>query len=156
MGPGQDAESEELLAAIQPLLDRLPGDTASSLSNELSTLFRIWLGNRARYKQTPCEGTPSSSNSQNPLGNTPSRTNSTGSGQKRQSDDGNYSNLSGNSEQGNGKRPRNTSRPSSGSTKRWACPYYKRDPHRYCVEGDFGDYRKCSRSPGFSEVHRVK
>jgi hypothetical protein len=153
----QDAGSEEFLAAVQPLLDQLPIEIASSLGNELLSLFGIWLGNRTRYQQAPYDGTPSSSNSQNPHGNTPPPTNSTGSGQKRLSDDGSgYSNPSGNSGDGKRKRPRNVSQTPSGSMRKWACPYYQRDPHSYCVEGDFGDYRKCSRSPGFSEVHRVK
>lgn len=156
-GRTQDAGSEELLLAIQPFLDRLPHETASSLGNELLSLFGIWLGNRLPYRQAPCEDTPSSSNSQNPQGNTPTPTNSTGSVPKRLSDDGSgYSDPSGNSGDGKRKRPRNVSQTPSGPMRRWACPYYQRDPHFYCVAGDFGDYRKCSRSPGFSEVHRVK
>jgi len=153
----QNAGSEEFLVAIQPLLDRLPVEIASSLGNELLSLFGIWLGSRAPYHQTPCDGTPSSSTSQNPQRNTHTPTNSTGSVQKRLSDDGSgYSDPSGNSGDGKRKRPRNVSQTPSGSTRKWACPYYQRDPHSYCVVGDFGDYRKCSRSPGFSEVHRVK
>jgi hypothetical protein len=156
-GPAQDAGSEEFLAAIQPLLNKLPAEIASSLGNELLSLFGIWLGNRLPYQQVPCDGTPSSSNSQNPHGNTPTPTNSTGSVPKRLSDDGSgYSNPSGNSGDGKRKRPRNVSQTPSRSTRKWACPYYQRDPHSYCVLGDFGDYRKCSRSPGFREVHRVK
>jgi hypothetical protein len=45
---------------------------------------------------------------------------------------------------------------STTSRKMWACPYYKREPHRYCVVTELGDFRKCAKSPGFSEVHRVK
>ena len=156
-GQAQDAGSEELLLAIQPLLDQLPSEAASSLSNELLSLFGIWLGNRPPYQQVPCDGTPCSSNSQHPHGNTPTPTNSTGSVPKRLSDDGSgYSDPSGNSGDGKRKKLRNVSQTPSGSMRRWACPYYQRDPHFYCVAGDFGDYRKCSRSPGFSEVHRVK
>ncbi len=156
-GQAQDAGSEELLAAIQPLLDKLPCENASSLGNELLSLFGIWLGNRPPYQQVLCDGTPSSSNSQNPHGNTLTPTNSTGSVPKRLSDDGSgYSNPSDNSGDGKRKRPRNISQTTLEPMRRWACPYYQRDPHFYCVAGDFGDYRKCSRSPGFSEVHRVK
>lgn len=154
-GQVPNAGAEEFLAAIQPLLDQLPIVIASSLGNELLSLFGIWLGNRATYRQAPCDDTPSSSNSQRPPENTP--TNSTGSVPKRLSDDGSgFSNPSGESGDGKRKRPRNVSQTPSGSTKKWACPYYQRDPHSYCVVGDFGDYRKCSKSPGFSEVHRVK
>jgi hypothetical protein len=152
-----DAGSEEFLATIQPLLNRLPAEIASSLGNELLSLFGIWLGDRGSHQQAPCDVTPSSSNLQRPPGNTPTPTNSTSSVPKRLSDDGSgYSDPSGNGEDGKRKRPRNVSQTPSGSTRKWACPYYQRDPHSYCVIGDFGDYRKCSRSPGFSEVHRVK
>jgi hypothetical protein len=155
--PTHGAGSEELLTAIQPLLDQLPSEISGSLSNELLSLFGIWLGNRPAYRQIACDDTPSSSNSQIRPGNTPTPTNSTGSVPKRLSDDGSgYSNPSGNSGDGRRKRPRNTSLTPSVSSRRWACPYYQRDPHSYCVAGDFGDYRKCSRSPGFSQVHRVK
>jgi hypothetical protein len=40
--------------------------------------------------------------------------------------------------------------------RKWACPFYQREPYRYCIETEFGDFRKCARSPGFDQVHRVK
>jgi hypothetical protein len=43
-----------------------------------------------------------------------------------------------------------------GEGPKWACPFYKREPERYCVETEFGDFRKCAKSPGFPQVHRVK
>jgi hypothetical protein len=45
---------------------------------------------------------------------------------------------------------------STGDRKRWACPFYRREPHLYCIATEFGDFRACAKSPGFSELHRVK
>jgi hypothetical protein len=38
----------------------------------------------------------------------------------------------------------------------WACPFYQREPGRYCEKTELGDFRKCAKSPGFSELHRIK
>jgi hypothetical protein len=43
-----------------------------------------------------------------------------------------------------------------GEGPKWACPFYQREPERYCVETEFGDFRNCAKSPGFVQVHRVK
>jgi hypothetical protein len=40
--------------------------------------------------------------------------------------------------------------------RKWACPFYEREPYRCCVETESGDFRKFARSPGFDQVHRVK
>jgi hypothetical protein len=43
-----------------------------------------------------------------------------------------------------------------GEGPKWACPFYQREPERYCVETELSDFRKCAKSPGFPQVHRVK
>jgi len=149
---------EELLTAVQSLLDRLPAEVAFRLAVEIQSLYHKFFKG-AYYSRTPYPHTPSSSNSHNPPTSTPINSSSSGSGQKRPSDNGaEWWSPSGNGGDGDGNRKRPRKSPSSPgrSGKRWACPYYLRDPHKYCVESEFGDYRKCSKSPGFGEVHRVK
>lgn len=100
---------------------------------------------------------PPSSNPEKTSGNPSTSASSTGNSKKRSIEDTpDDASLHRNGGNGNPKRPRKTTSSSEGTGKRWACPYYQKEPHRYCTEGLFGDYRNCSKSPGFSEVHRVK
>lgn len=81
--------------------------------------------------------------------------NSTPRGGKRGRDD--EDDESGNSgDTGPHKKQKHNGESNHPFRQKWACPYYQREPHRYCVETDFGDYRKCAKSPGFDQVHRVK
>lgn len=59
-------------------------------------------------------------------------------------------------DEGRHKKRRLKGKSNTKDRRKWACPFYQREPHRYCVETEFGDFRKCARSPGFDLVHRVK
>lgn len=91
----------------------------------------------ARYGCTP-EGSKLVSNSKK-------RASRDGDGEPPDTDD-----------EGRRKKRKLKEEPNTKDRRKWACPFYQRKPYQYCVETEFGDFRKCARSPGFDQVHRVK
>ena len=147
----------EYISGFQGLFDRLPDELEMELrdwlANLTASLLHSWLNN---YTPLQCPAQPSGPPTTSTYDATNSSSNPTppvGGGQKRTSSDANGSFPTGDNSEGNRKRPRTKVEPLSGSRRRgWACPYYQRDPHQYCV----GEWHLCAKGPGFSQVHRVK
>jgi hypothetical protein len=143
----------DFISGVRPLFDQIPDELSIELSRRLAFLFDSWLSSHIPL-QCPAQpsGPPTTSNCNTGNSNL-NQTRPVVNGQKRASSDGNGSSPPGDNSDGNRKRPRTKAEPPSGSSRRgWACPYYQREPHRYCI----GEWRLCAKSPGFSQVHRVK
>jgi hypothetical protein len=136
-------------------LDHLPDDILIPLFTSLTALFKS-----KAYALTavqPAENSTSGSGSfdsaqyrYNPessrsISNSKKRAARDGDGESPDTDD-----------EGHHKKRRLKGESNSKDRRKWACPFYQREPYRYCVETEFGDFRKCARSPGFDQVHRVK
>jgi hypothetical protein len=146
------ATCHDFLSDIQPLLDQLPNEISMQLRSRVACLIEAWLSHKNLQRPVhPCENSqPSSSTT---VASNLTTTAQTGTGRKRAPSDGDGSSPSGDRGDGNGKRPKARVALQPGSNnRRWACPYYQREPHRYCL----GEWRLCAKSPGFSQVHRVK
>jgi hypothetical protein len=146
--------SEVFVSGFLPLINQLPNEIALELSRKLVVLAEFWLGvhGAVQCPLRPSE-TPQSSDF-DAAGNSLTPSSSSKSGErKRASSDGDGSSPPGDG--GDGRRKRFKTRPEpqpQESNRRWACPFYQREPHRYCL----GKWRLCAKSPGFREVHRVK
>jgi hypothetical protein len=94
-----------------------------------------------------------------PTSHTPGNTSQQSKDARKRPSDNNGSPGRGGGDPGSPKRPKMGAPPAclAQNERGWACPFYARDPEKYCAQGEFADYRRCSRSPGFqSDVHRVK
>jgi hypothetical protein len=155
--PGLDeyATVEDILHEFRPLIEQLPTELSIELGRTLAFLTERWLDNQnIQQRPVPARETPRTSDS-NAAEASLTAVPPSGTAKKRASSNeyGSFSPGEGNRGGGNGKRPKNTlDQHSESTTRRWACPYYQREPHRYCL----GKWRLCAKSPGFSEVHRVK
>ena len=147
------ATCQDTLYGFLPLFDLLPHEISVELISKLQFWMDRWLNNQS-ILQRPLQsaeayqGFGSSAPGASPTLSTPS-----GSRQKRASSDGDGSSSPGGRGGSNGKRPKTRQESQTGNnTRRCACPYYQREPHRYCQ----GKWRLCAKNPGFREVHRVK
>jgi hypothetical protein len=155
--------SENMLSMLRPLFATLPDEISQPLTRDLTLLFDSWAvdGSLERPSHPPSSSssTPPRSQANGSAGSSTEHTSSSGSGKKRPLRNGDESPEDGDDDK-NGDETRKRLRLSSQSQEdialRWACPFYQRSPHHYCVETEYGDYRKCAKSPGFSGVHRVK
>lgn len=145
---------EEFISGFLPLINQLPNEITLELSGKLVVLAEFWLG---VHRAVQCPLRPSEapqSSDFNAAGNSLRPSSSSKSGErKRAFSDGNGSSPPGDG--GDDRRKRFKTRPDpqqAESNRRWACPFYQREPHRYCL----GKWRLCAKSPGFREVHRVK
>jgi len=150
-----------MLPALRPLFASLPNEIVRSLIPDLTFLFDSWATSGSSeypaYSSTPAPSTTANSQSSGSAGsligqNPPS----SNGGKKRTLSHGGEPPGDSDEDRGNLKRPKLHAKCQGGLVRKWACPYYQRMPHYYCVETEYGDFRKCARSPGFSEVHRVK
>ena len=149
------ATCQDVLYGFLPLLDSLPHELSVELISKLEFLMERWL-NKQGILQRPVQYAEAhqSSGSSAP-GTSPTLSAPRGKRQKREraSSDGDGSSSPGGGGGGNSKRPKTRQESQTGNTtRRWSCPYYQREPHRYCQ----GKWRLCAKSPGFREVHRVK
>jgi hypothetical protein len=155
--------SENMLSILQPLFVTLPNEVLRPLTRDLTLLFDSWaVGGSLERPSYPPSSLPSTSPQSQTNGSAGSSTEhiySSSSRKKRSLRDGNESPGDGDDDE-NGdetrKRLRLSSQAQENIAPRWACPFYQRSPHHYCIETEYGDYRKCAKSPGFSGVHRVK
>lgn len=155
--------SENMLSMLRPLFATLPEEISPPLTRDLTLLFDSWaVGGsleRPSHPYSSLSSPPPRSRANGSAGSSTENTSSAGSGKKRPLRNGSESPRVGDDDQ-NGdeirKRLRLSSQRQQDIALRWACPFYQRSPHHYCVETEYGDYRKCAKSPGFSGVHRVK
>jgi hypothetical protein len=155
--------SENMLSMLRPLFATLPEEISQPLTRDLTLLFNSWdvVGSLERPSHPPSSSssTPPQSQGNGSAESSTEHASSSGSGKKRPLRDGSESPGDGDNDK-NGDETRKCLRLNSQNQEdmalRWACPFYQRSPHRYCVETEYGDYRKCAKSPGFSGVHRVK
>jgi len=142
---------EDIMELAQHALSHLPPETMTKVLGDVRTLFD------SRPSQLASSGNCSTSSSfdfSQPEGNYES-TVPIRRGQKRSLDEGDEQ-LPNNEDNNPRKRQNLHGTLDAESRPMWACPFYKREPHRYCDKTELGDFRKCARSPGFPEVHRVK
>lgn len=152
-----------MLSMLRPLFATLSDEISQPLTHDLTLLFDSWAvsGSLERPSHPPSSSssTPPQSQENGSAGSSTEHTSSSGSGKRRALCDGSEPPGDGDDDQ-NGdetrKRLRLNSQSQEDTAPRWACPFYQRSPHHYCVETEYGDYRKCAKSPGFSGVHRVK
>jgi hypothetical protein len=150
------AESKEFLHNIQSALDKLPPIIAVYLAAQMCSIIDSLLRHIAAVQRTGRSCSSSSSNTQNPAADSLDVSTSIGKSRKRSSDDDDDGlNPAENGGNGDGKQQKTSEVSSGGLTKRWACPFYQRNPSYYCMEREFGNYHNCSKSPG-NKVHRVK
>lgn len=146
------AESKEFLDTIQSALDKLPPIVAVYLAVQMCSIINALLRTITAVQHTgrPC------SNTQNPTADLLHVTKSSRKRKKRSSNaDDDDVDPAENGDNGDDKQQKTSELSSGGITKRWACPFYQRDPNYYCMEREFGNYHNCSKSVG-NEVHRVK
>jgi hypothetical protein len=146
--------SKDFIALAKRTLKHHRPDIAAAFLNGFEAVVESWvLQHNPSEFATGDEKTPSFNFSQS--ADSFHHTSSKNSGQKRKQDE--------NGEQSPDRgdnNPRKRQKLYGGMDMadglKWACPFYQREPERYCVETEFGDFRKCAKSPGFSQVHRVK
>lgn len=160
--PFEGFGSKNMLSMLQPLFVTLPDEILQPLTRDLTALFDSWAASRSieRYSHpSSSPSTPPRSQSNGSSGSSIEHPSSSGSEKKRPLRDGSESPGDGDDDKDGDearKRLRLNSQGREDIGLRWACPYYQRSPHDYCVETEYGDYRKCAKSPGFNGVHRVK
>lgn len=150
------AESKECFHTIKSALDKLPQNVGVYLAAQMCSIIDGLLQNMAAMQHTgrPCSS--SSSNPQNPAADSLNVITSIGGSKKRSSDDDDDgSSPVENGRNGDGKQQKTSELSAGGLNKRWACPFYQREPGYYCMEREFGNYHNCSKSRG-NDVHRVK
>jgi hypothetical protein len=142
---------EDFIELAQQALGDLPRETAAKTLGAVRTLFDSWSSQLA----SSADGDSSSSFNFSQVGGNSERTISTSRGQKRPLDEDDEQPP--NNDDNNPRKRQNLHGTlETESRPMWACPFYQREPHRYCDKTELGDFRKCARSPGFPEVHRVK
>ncbi|KAI9859775.1 MAG: hypothetical protein M1813_006492 [Trichoglossum hirsutum] len=149
--------SKNMLSLLCPLFASLPSEATQSLISSLTFLFDSWTA--IGISERPAHpSTSSSSATQLSIspGNSFGQASSNYSGGRRLISDGSDPLRDGDEDDGNQKRLKLDPKCQGNMGRGWACPFYQRSPHRYCVETEYGDFRKCAKSPGFREVHRIK
>lgn len=160
--PLKGLSSENMLSMLQPLFATLPDKILQPLTRDLTALFDSWAasGSSERYSHpSSSPSTPARNQANGSSGSPIEHPSSSGGGKKRPLRDGSESPGDGDDDKDGDeirKRPKLNFQGQEDIGLRWACPYYQRSPHDYCVETEYGDYRKCAKSPGFNGVHRVK
>lgn len=144
------------MALAQWTLSLLPNDISTKILAVIASLFQLWISQFSPFNYTVDGGTYSTiSFSQVEEGS--KHTASSNINQKRLLDeDDKYPPDDNDDDNDPRKKQKLSEKLDEGHCQMWACPYYQREPHRYCVRTELGDFRKCAKSPGFSDVHRVK
>ena len=138
------------------LRNDIPLDTVIQLCTIFAPLVASWMSTLATSQSAAGGGTPPLTSDFSEAGSTQTHTQPSNGGQKRTLGDDDKESPDQDDDNNRRKRQKLYGGIDAGSRQKWACPYYQREPHRYCVETEFGDFRKCARSPGFDQVHRVK
>jgi hypothetical protein len=136
-------------------LDHLPDQIVVPLLTSLTALFESKI-----YALTAVQPTANSTSASGSFDSAryecaPEGSKSVSNSKKRASRDGD-SEPPDTDDEGRRKKRKLRKESNTKDRRKWACPFYQREPYRYCVETEFGDFRKCARSPGFDLVHRVK
>lgn len=137
-------------------IKNVPWDIASESYTTFTALVASWMSILATSQFAAGGGTPPSSSDVSQDGSAPERTQSSNGGRKRSLGDDDKESPDQDDDNNGRKRQKLHGGIDARSRQKWACPFYQRESHRYCVETEFGDFRKCARSPGFDQVHRVK
>jgi len=138
------------------LINDLPWNAVSRLYTTFMALVDSWMSTMAIFQCAADGGTPPVPSDASQAGSAPEHTQSSNGGRKRTLGDDDKELPGQDADNNRRKRQKLHGEIDARSRQKWACPYYQREPHRYCVETEFGDFRKCARSPGFDQVHRVK
>jgi len=147
----------DFIALAQRALNHLPREIVTKLLTALDALFESWRSQLAPSKHAADGDMPSSFNFSQSEGNSEHPASNSSSQKRRMVEDDAQSPDGGDNNDNNPrKRQKDFGGLDVGGRQKWACPYYQREPHRYCVETELGDFRKCAKSPGFVQVHRVK
>jgi hypothetical protein len=145
---------EDIMELAQHALSHLPQATISKTLAAVRALFESWASQLASSTHTANGDTSSSFNFSQAGGNS-ERTTSNSRSQKRPLDEDDEE-PSNNGDNNPRKRQNLNGTLDAECRRTWACPFYQREPHRYCDITELGDFRKCAKSPGFVELHRVK
>jgi hypothetical protein len=137
-------------------INNVPCETVSQLYTIFTGLIETKMSLPTTIQSAAGEDTHPPSSDFSQAGNGLENTQSSKGGQKRTLGDDDKESPERDDNDNRRKRPRLNGGIDARSRQKWACPFYQREPHRYCVETEFGDFRKCARSPGFDQVHRVK
>ena len=153
--PTVSAGTEHFLESITPFVCKLPPEIRLSLVTNLESRLKKFFGCDI-YVQCASGSTPiSSSNAPNMIGDQSASNTETNSRKSQryqrgsQDDDDDRDSLDGNQNEDTRKKRLKTYH-----ALIWACPYYKREPHRYGILTELCDFRKCAN--GFAEIHRIK
>lgn len=148
----ENATVENIVCGLQPLLNRVPDQLGIDFRRLLCLNIGVWLRNRRNLQRPVQHDPPPETSTSNSTATEFPQTSRAENGQKRASNDDDEK-FPGEGDDGDRKRPRIRLKPRPEiGPHRWACPYYQREPHRYCI----GKWHLCAKSPGFSQVHRVK
>jgi hypothetical protein len=154
--PAIGAGTEHFLESITPLVCKLPPEIRLSLMANLESRLNKFFSCET-FVQSASGSTPlSSSNAPTSFGD-PSVSNTGTNSRKSQryqrgsqnDDDDDRDSLDGNQNEDIRKKRLKTYH-----AQIWACPYYKREPHRYGIQTELCDFRRCAN--GFAEIHRIK
>jgi len=138
------------------LINNVPYVTVCQLYTTFPNLVKSWISILPTFQSAAAKGTSPPPSNFSQVGSAPENTQSGKSGQKRSLGDDDKEPQERDDINKRRKRPKLDGEIDARSRQKWACPFYQREPHRYCIETEFGDFRKCARSPGFDQVHRVK
>ena len=147
---------QDFIALAQRALNHLQPDLVAAFLDVFEAFVISWV-----FQHTPSNfasggETPPPSFSPPRIESSSRHTASKSSGQKRAQDEDDEESPDRSGDNNPPKRQKVYDGMDAGCRQKWACPFYQREPERYCVETEFGDFRKCSKSPGFNQVHRVK
>jgi hypothetical protein len=147
----------ELIDPVRYHLGHLPSKISGQLLPSLTALLWSYRDRLAAVQavQAVADGAISSG-SYRPQGGSGSENSKSNFNNKKRGFEEGDDNSSHIGDKDHSKRRKSNEASSLQGRRGWACPYYQREPHNYCVQTGFGDFRKCARSPGFKEVHRVK
>lgn len=149
------ASPRDFLQLTRNNISHLPDYITRPLLTSLQILFESW-GSQLSIIQAAADSTIPPSSFNGPLsGSGTGNSTSSLNNKKRDSDNGDDDRSHLGIEDSR-KKQKISEECNKRQRQKWACPYYQREPHRFCVVTESGDFRKCARSPGFDQVHRVK
>lgn len=145
----QHFKPQDLVDLCQSALSTVPSETATILVATLRELFQLWMDkikSLANLTNVDSTGSSFTINETQHGGNRQSR-----SSAKRRATSHESDNESSTEDRGRppAKKKQLGSGKSAAKSKKWACPFYQRDHHRYYKEN-------CAYYPGFENVSRVK
>jgi hypothetical protein len=138
------------------LVSDVSWETRSPLRPIFRALVESWMSILVTIQSTVSGDTNPPSSNFSQVGSASKHKQSNKGSQKRTLDDDDHGSSDRDDNNNRRKRQKYYGGIEAKGRQKWACPFYQREPHRYCFETEFGDFRKCARSPGFDQVHRVK